>query len=114
MYDGTLEELKEVRYIPCITKNLISVGALEAEGLRGTLGEGVLMISSDSLVVLKSIRHNNLYYLIGSAVTGLASSGQLDTDSIKSWHSGFRWVQTSWLEDKSSIRRCIDLPFEST
>jgi len=71
-----------------MTKNKISVGALKAEGLRGsTLGEGVLKMSSGSLVVLKSIRHNNLYYLMGSAVTGLASLGQLDGDSTRSWHS---------------------------
>ena len=49
MYDGTLRELKEVRYIPSMTKNIISVGALEAEGLRGTLGEGVLKMCSGSL-----------------------------------------------------------------
>jgi len=73
MYDGTLRELKEVRYILSITKNIISVGALEAEGLRRTLGECVLKMSSGSLVVQKSIRRNNLYYLMGSAVTGLAS-----------------------------------------
>jgi len=75
MYDGTLRELKKVRYIPSMTKNIISIGALEAKGLRGTLGEGVLRMSSGSLVVLKGIRRNNVYYLMGSAVTGLASSG---------------------------------------
>jgi len=37
MYNGTMRELKDVRYIPRMTENLISVGALEAEGLRGTL-----------------------------------------------------------------------------
>jgi len=63
MYDATLRELKEVRYIPNMTKNTISVGALEVEGLRGTLKEGVLKMSSGSLVVLKSIRCNNLYYM---------------------------------------------------
>jgi len=84
MYDGTLRELKEVRYILSMTKNIISVGALEAEGLKGTLGEGVLNMSSGSLVVLKSIRHNNLYYLMGNAVTGVASLGQLDDDSTRS------------------------------
>jgi len=37
MYDGTFRELKGIRYISNITKNIISVGALEAEGLRGLL-----------------------------------------------------------------------------
>ena len=53
-----MRELKKVRYIPCMTKNLTPVGALKAEGLRGALGEGVLKMSSNSLVVLKGIRRN--------------------------------------------------------
>ena len=61
----TLRELKEVRYIPSMTKNILPVGALKAEDLRGTLGEGVLKMSSGSLVILKSIRRNKLYYLMG-------------------------------------------------
>ena len=53
-----------MRYISSITKNIISVGALEVEGLRGTLGKGILKVSSGSLVVLKGIRRNNVYYLM--------------------------------------------------
>ena len=69
-----------------MTKNIISVGALEAEGLRGTLGKGILKMSSGSLVVLKGTKRN-VYYLMDSAVTELASSRQLDGDSTGSWHS---------------------------
>ena len=87
MDDGTLRELNEVRYISRMTKNLISIGALEAESLRETLDEGVLKIFSGSLVVLKGIKRNNVYYLMGSAFTRLASSRQLDGNSIRSWHS---------------------------
>jgi len=68
-------ERKEVRYIPSMTKNIILVGALEVQGLRGTLGEGVLKMSRGSLVILKSIRCNNLYYLMGSVVTELVTLG---------------------------------------
>ena len=74
IYDGAMRELKEVIYVARMTKNLISIGALKGEGLKGTLEEGVLKMSRGSLVALKSIRCNNLYYLIGNAVTGLASS----------------------------------------
>ena len=42
--DGIIRELKDVRYVPQLNGNLISVGALEAHGLRGTLGECVLKI----------------------------------------------------------------------
>jgi len=41
-------ELKGVRYVPQLKKNLISIGALEGQGLRGTIGESILKISSGS------------------------------------------------------------------
>ena len=57
---------------------MISVGGLEAQGLRGTLKEDVLKMSSGLLMVLKVIQRNNLYYLKGSAVTeNLTASGHL-------------------------------------
>ena len=33
MFDGIVRELKKVRYVPQLKKNLISVGALETLGL---------------------------------------------------------------------------------
>jgi len=62
-------ELKDARYVSQLKKNLIAAVALEMQSLRETLGEGVLKIFSGSLVVLKGIRRNNLYYLMGSTVT---------------------------------------------
>ena len=70
-----------------MAKNIISVAALKVQDLRGILREGVLKMSSGSFVVLKGIRCN-MYYLMGSTVTGLALSGQLNSDSSRSWHSG--------------------------
>jgi len=67
-----------------LKKNLILIGALEAQGLRKALREGVLKLFSNSLVVLKSIQCNNLYYLMGNAVTeNLAASERLNGDSIR-------------------------------
>ena len=51
-----------MRYVPQLQKNLISVGALKVQGLRRTLEEGVLKMSSGSLVALKALS-NNVYYL---------------------------------------------------
>jgi len=70
-----------------LKKNLISVGALKAQDLRETLGEGVLKIFSGSLVILKGIQRNNLYYLRGSAV--IETSVHLEDDSIRLWHIRF-------------------------
>jgi len=40
--NGMIREFRDVRYVPQLNKNLISVGALEAQGLRETLEKGVL------------------------------------------------------------------------
>ena len=55
------------------------------EGLRRTLGEGVFKMSSGSLVVLKGTTRDNVYYLMGSAVTELVHLEQLDGDSTRLW-----------------------------
>ena len=69
MFDGIVRELKEVRYVPQLKKNLISVGALEILGLVVSIRDGVLKMTKGSMVVIKGVRWNNLYYLKGSTVT---------------------------------------------
>ena len=46
--------------------NLISVGALEALGLVISVRDGVLKMIKSSMVVMKGVRRDNLYYLKGS------------------------------------------------
>ena len=84
LFDGMIREMKDVSYVTQLQKNLISVGTLKMQGLRGTLGEGVLKISSSLLAVMKSIRRNSLYYLKDSAATeNLSPSEHLEDDSIR-------------------------------
>ena len=64
--DGIVRELKEVRYVPQLKSNLISVDALEALGLVISIRDGVLKMIKGSMVVMKGVRRNNLYYLKGS------------------------------------------------
>ena len=59
-----------MRYVPQLEKNLISVGAMEALGLVVSIRDGVLKMIKGSMVAMKGIRQNNLYYLKGSTVTG--------------------------------------------
>ena len=73
-----------MRYVPQLKKNLISVGALEAQSLRRTLEEDVLKMFGSLLVILKGIQCNNLYYSKGSTVTeNLTVSEYLEGDSTK-------------------------------
>ena len=78
---------KKRRYVPQLKRNLISVGALEILDLEVSIRDGVLKMTKGSMVVLKSIRRNNLYYLKGSTVTGqVATFTDSDDDSIRLWH----------------------------
>ena len=63
-----------MRYVPQLKKNLIFVGALEALGLVVSIQDGVLKMTKGSMVVMKGIRRNNLYYLKGSIVIGLVET----------------------------------------
>jgi len=69
MFDGMEQELKDVRYIPQLKRNLISVDALKALSLEVSIRDGVLKMVKGSIVVLKGVQHNYLYYLKGSTVT---------------------------------------------
>ena len=78
--DGIVQELKEVRYVPQLKRNLISVGALEALGLVISVRDGVLKMIKDSMMVMKGVRRNNLYYLKGSTVTGQVETSSSSDD----------------------------------
>ena len=69
MDDEIVRELKEVRYVPQLKMNLISVGALKMLGLVVSIRDVLKMIKG-SMVIMKGVRQNNLYYLKGRTVTG--------------------------------------------
>jgi len=70
MFDGIVQELKEVMYVPQLKRNLISVGALETLGLVVSIRDGVLKMTKSSMVIMNGVCQRNLYYLKGSTVTG--------------------------------------------
>ena len=81
MEDGIVRELKEVRYIPQLKRNLIFIGALEALDLVISIQNGALKMIKGSMVVMKGVRRDNLYYLKGSTVTGQVKTSTSSDDS---------------------------------
>ena len=73
-YDGSTRVLTDVRYVPKLKKNLISLGALESKGLVVIIRDGVLKVISGALMVIKGTRRNNLYYYNGSTMTGVVTT----------------------------------------
>ena len=91
MFDEMVRELKKVRYIPQLKRNLIYVGTLEALGFEVSIRDSVLKMTRGSMIILKGVRRNNLYYLKGSKVKGqVATSTNSDNDCIQLWHMRFR------------------------
>jgi len=70
MFDGMIRELKEVRYVPQLKRNLISVGALKTLSLMVSIRDGILKMTKGLMVVMKDVRQNNLYYLKDNTVSG--------------------------------------------
>ena len=70
MFDGVVRTLSDVRHVPELKRNLISLSTLDSKGYRYTAESGVLKISKGSLVVMKGQRKiAKLYVLQGSTVT---------------------------------------------
>ncbi|KAG8473502.1 hypothetical protein CXB51_035665 [Gossypium anomalum] len=90
IFDGVVRTLSDVRHVPELKKNLISLSTLNSKGYRYIAESGVLKISKGSLVVMKGqIKIAKLYVLQGSTVTGdaaVASSSLSDDDITKLWH----------------------------
>ena len=82
-----VRKLKEVKYVPQLKRNLISVGVLEILGLEVSISDGVLKMTKDSMVVLKGVRQNNLYYFKGCTVRGqVVTSTDSDDDFTRLWY----------------------------
>ncbi|KAL4360887.1 hypothetical protein GQ457_04G022640 [Hibiscus cannabinus] len=89
MYDGTVRTLCDVRHIPDLKKNLISLGTLHKNGFIPKADEDreTIRIVKGALIVMKGkITTGNIYKLLGSTVVGGANSVESCDDDTKLWH----------------------------
>ncbi|KAG8483273.1 hypothetical protein CXB51_022363 [Gossypium anomalum] len=70
MHDGTIKTLSDVRYVPDLRKNLISLSILDLKGCKINIKSSGIKVSCGALVLLKGKRIGSLYILEGSTVTG--------------------------------------------
>lgn len=87
MYGSTLRTLTDVRHVPELKKNLISLGVLDSGGYNCTCQGGVLKVSKSILVVIKAKRIGNLYQLEGRTELDQATVVfESASDSTHLWH----------------------------
>jgi hypothetical protein len=87
MYDITIRTLTDVRHVPELRNNLISLGVLDSSGYKCTVQGGVLKVFKGILVVMKAKRSRNLYHLEGSTEINQATVvSEGASDSTHLWH----------------------------
>lgn len=93
--DGTTLLLTKVRYMPGISRNLISMGTLEEKGCKFKASNGVLKVIKGCTVFMKGQRRQSLYILTAKAKTTSQYIGETSSattaDNLNSktqlWHS---------------------------
>ncbi|KAJ9567415.1 hypothetical protein OSB04_003381 [Centaurea solstitialis] len=94
-HDGVIREFKNIWYVPKSGKNLISLGALEADGYNYSFANGRMKVKRGALVEMKPLRHSShLYVLQGQTIIGAATMVSeaadcdkvVDFDASKLWH----------------------------
>ncbi len=90
MHDGIVRTLTDVRHVPGMKRNLISLSTLDNKGYDWSGGDGILKVKKGSLIVMKGdLKSANLYHLRGTTITGdaaVSSHSLSDSDATNLWH----------------------------
>ena len=87
VFDGVVQKINDVRYVPDLKENLISLAVLDASGYRIILEGGNLKVARGALVAIKETRRGSIYYLNETIIIGhavVASSKEQDISNL--WH----------------------------
>ena len=113
--DNTTFLLHDVKYMPTITRNLISLGTLEDKGCEFKGGNGVIKVIKGCIVFMKGMRRYSLYILQGDAIAPEANVSEngannqltLNEDETRLWHSRMGHIGQKGLEELAK-RGCFD------
>ena len=89
MFDGVVRVLNNVRHVPNLRKNLISLGVLDDLSYSYPSKGGIMKIIKGALMVMKGQKISTLYRLIGNTVAGrvaVTTPVESSTDDTKLWH----------------------------
>ncbi|GJX31053.1 retrotransposon protein, putative, ty1-copia subclass [Tanacetum coccineum] len=107
--DGSSFMLENVRYIPELKRNLISLGTLNREGYTMKLQNGRVKVIKGSLMVLSgTMKGNCVYSLDGWAKSGEASIGQHTTEGVIDYVHADLWGP-SQVESMSGCRYFLSI-----
>ena len=83
MFDGTVKILTNVRHVPQLRNNLISLGVLDTRGYKSIVQGGVMKVYKGILLVMKVKKVGNLFLLEERTESNHATRvSENDSDSI--------------------------------
>ncbi|CAM6112875.1 unnamed protein product [Calypogeia fissa] len=87
MFDGIVRTLTNIRHIPELKRNLISLGALDTHDYKWAPVDETLIVSRGSVAVMKGKKQDNLYVLEGSTIVGSANTASSGGGFTPLWHA---------------------------
>ena len=115
MFDGIVWMLTNVKHVPDLKKNIVSLGYLEWSGysFSSHVRSGVLNISNEAMVVIRDRRmENNLYRIERSVVTeesDTAAAVQDQQGTHRLWHYHLGYMGDHGLKELSKYGLISDL-----
>ena len=99
MFDGIVRKLKNVKYVPRMSRNLISISVLDDLGYTCKVEKGIKKIYRGSMVVIKGKKEDGLYHLIGETVTGLTTVAIVPkNEKANLWHKRLGHISDKGLQ----------------
>lgn len=86
MDDGPTVKLVDVRYIPEMRRNLISLGVLDHKGFKWNAAGGILLVMDRDKVIMRARNHRNLYVLEGVTLKDQAHVTTSQGEMSHLWH----------------------------
>jgi hypothetical protein len=89
MFDKIVKILTNVKYVPDLKKNLISLGTLDSLGYGYLAKNRVIKMTKGAMMIMKGNKIGNLYKLLEDTVTGgaaMSTSAKPSDDNIILWH----------------------------
>ena len=98
--DGIIRELDNVRHIPELKRNLISLSMLDKAWCSIRLESGSLKVIKGSLVLMKGEMHHGLYILQGTTISGdVGVVEKQEQDKTLLWHFRLGHVSENELKE---------------
>ncbi|KAH9743695.1 hypothetical protein KPL70_003390 [Citrus sinensis] len=100
MYDGSVKGLEQVRYVPELKRNLISLGMIDQLGCCIKAENGELQILKDGAIIMKCCRRNGLYVFKGSVeLPGIITN--VNNHKTRLWHMRLAHMSEKGLKELS-------------